>query len=252
MVVASRHEQVGFVQRLSCVEWRFSLELCTKGGWFPCRNFDQNSWQSCLGENAKQMSHFSIIRDTSNEIRTRLFDALTSVADVDFGLSDLATNIILQAPAAIVPEGARLSIYLYHIEPDPNLRNQRALSIDASGILRAPMALRLRYLITPLLDAEDRSQLMLGRIIQAFHDMPFIDEAAGDPLGDSLGGGTPELRISFDELDLESLARIWHALASDYRLSVAYLVRVVVIDSQSGVADGRRVAATHVALETKR
>lgn len=198
------------------------------------------------------MSHFSIIRDTSHAIRSNLFDALTSVADVDFGLTDLGTNIILEAPSTTVPEGARLSVYLYHIEPDPNLRNQQQLSVGPSGVLRPPVGLRLRYLVTPLLDAEDRSQLMLGRIIQALHDSPFIDHIADDPLGVSFGGGSPELRITFETLDLEQLSRIWHALGADYRLSIAYTVRAAVIDSQSGIAEGNRVVETHLAFETKR
>jgi hypothetical protein len=37
------------------------------------------------------------------------------------------------------------------------------------------------------------------------------------------------------------MSQIWSALNSDYRLSIAYLVRIVAIDSGQGVIDARRV-----------
>jgi hypothetical protein len=195
------------------------------------------------------MSRFSIIRDTSIELRGALFQALTSAEDTDFGLDNAESDIVLAAPMSELPDESRLSIYLYHIEPDEFLRNQKPVTVGPSGLLRAPVGLRLRYLITPLGDEEDENQLMLGRIIQAFHDRPFIDRVAGAPLGTSFGGGSPELRISFETLSLESLSRIWHALNVPYRLSVAYLVRVAMVDSDLGPVDGKRVVEAHTAVE---
>lgn len=195
------------------------------------------------------MSRYSIIRDVSVALRQSLFDAIASAADTDFGFTNPETDIVLAAPTVDLPNTAQLSVYLYHLEPDEFLRNQKPVTVGPSGLLRAPVGLRLRYLITPLGADEDDNQLMLGRIVQTFHDQPFVDQVAGGPLGTSFGGGSPELRIAFETLSLESLSRIWHALNSAYRLSIAYVVRVAMVDSDLGPADGKRVIDSHVAVE---
>lgn len=194
------------------------------------------------------MSHLTIIRDATVALRSNIFRDLTQVPDVNFGFTNLATDIALSAPDSDVPAAARLSIYLYHIEPDPQLRNQPDLSIGTTGLVRPPLALRLYYLLTPLLDDEEVNQLVLGRILQALHDRPFIDEVAGGPLDDSRGGGSPELRLSLEPMTLENLSRVWHAMGSNYRLSVAYLMRTVMIDSALDPRRASRVEEAHIAV----
>jgi len=195
------------------------------------------------------VSRLSILRDASVALRTTIYRDLTTVADLDFGFTDPVTDIILSAPDSDIPGSARLSIYLYHLEPDPQLRNQPPLAAGTTGLLQPPLALRLYYLMTPLLDEEDVNQLVLGRILQALHDRPFLDEVAGAPIGDSHGGGSPELRLSLEPMTLDSLARVWHAMGSDYRLSVAYLMRTVLIDSALEPLRAGRVSESHIAVE---
>jgi hypothetical protein len=197
------------------------------------------------------VSHLTILRDVSVALRSNIFRDLANVPDVDFGFTNLATDIVLSAPDSDIPDAARLSIYLYHIESDPQLRNQPELSVGTTGLVRAPLALRLYYLLTPLLDDEEFNQLVLGRILQALHDRPFIDELAGGQLDDSRGGGSPKLRLSLEPMTLENLARVWHAMGSDYRLSLAYLMRTVMIDSALAPHRANRVEEAHIAIEQR-
>lgn len=197
------------------------------------------------------MSHLTILRDVSVALRSNIFRDLTGVPDVDFGFTNLATDIVLSAPDSDIPAAARLSIYLYHIESDPQLRNQPELAVGTTGLVRAPLALRLYYLLTPLLDDEEFNQLVLGRILQALHDRPFIDEVADGPLDDSRGGGSPKLRLSLEPMTLENLSRVWHAMGSDYRLSLAYLMRTVMIDSALAPRRASRVEEAHIAVEQR-
>jgi hypothetical protein len=198
------------------------------------------------------VSHLTIIRDASRALRAGLFRDLTSVPDTDFGFTNLTSDIILSAPDSNIPAGARLSLYLYHIGPDPQLRNQPALAIGTSGLVPAPLALRLSYLVTPVHDDEEVNQAVLGRILQALHDRPFLDEVAGAPLDDSRGGGSPEFRLSLEPLPIDSIARIWHAMGSDYRLSVAYQMRTVMVDSALDPRRAGRVEEAHIAVERLR
>ena len=195
------------------------------------------------------MSNFSIIRDAAQALREQLFGELTSVAGVDFGFSTITTDIVLSAPDSDVPNSARLSVYLYHVEPDPQLRNQPQLADGPDRLLRAPLALRCYFLITPLTDEEPTNHLILGRVMQALHDTPFIGEVAGAPIGDSFGGGSPELRLSIEPMTLEELSRVWYAMGRDYRLSVAYMMRTVIVDTALDPESTTRVGDTHVGVQ---
>lgn len=195
------------------------------------------------------MSHFSIVRDASRALRALLFNALTTDPDVNFGFTNVTNDIILSAPDSDIPSGARLSIYLFSIEPDAQLRNQRALSVGTAGTIRAPLALRTHYLITPLLDDEELNQLMLGRVMQALHDKPAIENATS--LDDSQGGGSAALRLAMEPLRLDDIARVWHAMGNDYRLSVAYQMQSVLIDSALPPEAADRVIETHVVVQQR-
>ena len=197
------------------------------------------------------MSHFSIVRDASLALRDLLFGALNTVPDVDFGFSNVTTDIVLSAPDSDIPENARLSVYLYNIAPDPEMRNQRDLAVGPGGLIRPPLPLRLHYLITPLQGDEAQNQLVLGRVMQALHDTPFLGQVGGAPLDDSFGGGSPELRLSIVPMTLEELSRIWHAMGTDYRLSVTYMMRVAMIDTALDPRRAARVAEKHLVVETR-
>ena len=197
------------------------------------------------------MSNYGIIEDITLELRRRIHAALVSAPDDDFGLSTPETDITLSAPDNDLTGSPRLSLYLYHIEQDGHLRNQRPLAAGPNGLRFPPVSVQLRYLITPLDDEEDQNHLMLGRILQHFHDEPVIESLNGSPLDDSFGANSPELRIVFETLTLEQLAQVWHALDAGYRLSIAYLIRIVTIDSAQGVADARRVVEAHTAVGYK-
>lgn len=194
------------------------------------------------------MSHFSILREATLALREILFDALSNSADVDFGFSDATTDIILSAPGETLPATAKLSLYLYHIEPDPQMRNQPMLARGPDMLQRAPQAVRAFYLISPLLTEEDRNHLMLGRILQVMHDTPFLSQTPGGSVGTSFGAGSPELRLSMEQLRLDELSRIWHAMGSDYRLSVAYMMRSVIIDSAIDPRDAARVGTQQIVV----
>jgi len=179
------------------------------------------------------MSNFSVIHDVSLELRRQMFDALASAPDVDFALTDASTNITLSPPIDIGDTSVVASLYLYHIDIDKHLRNQDWLPAQAQpdAFRLPPLPLQLRYLLTPVDDEETNNHLLLGRVIQHFHDNPSFSALSGTPLGDSFGGASPELRVRPDLMSMEQLAQIWSAFSTPYRLSVAMLVEVVAVDS---------------------
>lgn len=194
------------------------------------------------------MSNYTVIQDASLELRRRIYAALSSAPDADLGLSSPDKDITLSPPSEKMTGTPRLSLFLYHIEPDGHLRNQPPLSAGQTGLRFPPMAIQLRYLITPLDKDEDQNHLMLGRILQHFHDQPFVTSLNDTPLDNSHGGNSDRFRITFETLSMEQLSQVWNALNTGYRLSVAYAVRIVAIDSDQGVTDAKRVIEAHAAV----
>jgi hypothetical protein len=189
------------------------------------------------------LSSFSIIHDTALELRRRIFDALAATPDTDFGLSGNIDRIRIAPPADDLPNGTAATLFLYHIEIDKNLRNQRQLPDrgDPSLQRRPPLPLQLRFLFTPVEDDETINHLLLGRVLQHFQDEPFISSIGGQPLDDSFGGATAALRVKPEVLTVEQLSQLWNALSTPFRLSIAFLVDAASVDSAEPPQRVRRV-----------
>jgi hypothetical protein len=194
------------------------------------------------------MSSYSIVQDTTRALRRLIYDALDTAPDTDFGMTAPEADITMVRPGGTVQGTPKVSLFLHCLRPDAHLRNQNMLPAGDSGLRIPPMALELHYLVTPLADDEDDNQLMLGRVLQHFHDAPYLDELDAGPLDDSFGGGSTALRIALEPLTTGELYEVWSALDTPYRLSVSYLVRTVCIDSSRGQTAANRVVEAHTVV----
>lgn len=179
------------------------------------------------------MSSFTILNEVTLELRRRVFNAMQTALGVDLGFTDELVNIVLGAPQESPDTGARLSLYLYHVGINNSMRNQNMLAQPGrDDELRAPpLPLELRYLATPT-DDEETGQLILGRMLQFVYDNPSLNTIDNNPLGNSFGGASRELRLIPDLLNVEQLSQLWNAFSQPFRLSMAFQVDVVAIDSQ--------------------
>jgi hypothetical protein len=196
------------------------------------------------------LSHAGVIHDTSIELRRQIVHALETAADIDFGLDGDVERIALSPPGDDLDDTVIASLYLYRVDVDEHRRNQRPLPDPGSPELfrRPPLPLQLRYLVTPVGGSEETNQLVLGRLVQHFHDFPVFSTLSGVPLGDSHGGADPELRVRQDPLTLEQLTQLWTAFSTPYRVSVAFAVDVVAVDSAQPAALVRRAETLVVAV----
>jgi hypothetical protein len=85
---------------------------------------------------------------------------------------------------------------------------------------------------------ESLAQKLLGSAMRVFHDHSVIDErkvkiknSGGQILDESLRGQVELIKLRLEPISLEDLSKIWTALTSPYRLSAAYAVSVVQIES---------------------
>jgi hypothetical protein len=65
--------------------------------------------------------------------------------------------------------------------------------------------------------------------MQAFYDRAILQ---GTDLTGSLAASGEEVRLILNPVALEETTRVWQAMEMSYRLSLVYLVRVVMVDSR--------------------
>lgn len=179
------------------------------------------------------MSNFTVIHDISIELQRQIANALRNTPDVDFDLGSGVGKISLISPGEKFAEDAIASLYLFHLEIDKFLRNQKMLPdpVSERQFRKPPLPLQLRYLLTPLGDDEPTNHLVIGRVLQHFHDNPVFSTLSGVPVGNSFGGASREIRVRPDMLSLEQLTQMWSAFSAPYRASIAFLVEIIAIDS---------------------
>jgi hypothetical protein len=171
------------------------------------------------------MADYSVIWDVSETLRVRLSAAL---AVMQLGPPDVEVHDLVAAPAN-QPE---LTLFLYEIVEDGSVKNRPHLrtGVPPNVIVRKPpLALKLKYLVTPWTTSRQDDQEMLGRVMQVLYDGAVL---TGPQLQGDLANTSTSLKVSLAPLTLEERTRIWHAIQHPYRLSVNYEVRVVNLASR--------------------
>jgi hypothetical protein len=146
---------------------------------------------------------------------------------------------------ALTPDKARdgatadqLNLFLYQTLLSAAWRNAdmpRQVRPGESG--HPPLPLNLHYLITAYAEDEARAHQILGRAMSILHDHMLLDEleirqATQADLPDSdLHLQLERIRITPHPLSLEEISKLWSGFQTQYRLSAAYEVAVVLIES---------------------
>jgi hypothetical protein len=143
------------------------------------------------------------------------------------------------------PTGTVVTAYLFRIGLDPYLRNTGSTERPADPATR-PLALELHYLFTAWADSALAEQAVLSWVMLQLHQRPLLDRSILTAEGGWEAGD--QVQIVPSELSHEDMMRVWDALDPAYRLSVAYLARVVRIEREA-VAAGRPVVATRLDVD---
>ncbi len=163
-----------------------------------------------------------------------MLSPINIVGDVTQTLSDLLSELApsLDSPADLRALGnndtARINIYLYQVLENPHSKNQHWRTANNGDLQYPSLALNLYYLLTPYANDQQSAHHVLGDAMRTLHDNALL---RGPDLAESLRLTVDQIAIVLVPLQLEDLTRIWNALQSAYRLSVAYEVRVVLLQS---------------------
>jgi hypothetical protein len=149
-------------------------------------------------------------------------------------------------------EGPQLNLFLYRVSPNPGWRNADLPSRDSSGrrITNPPLALNLHYLLTAYGRDDLHAEILLGYGMHLLHERPFLDRSAirkalalapldptvlpdafQEPPNAGLADQFETLKITWEQLDIEEMSKLWSAVQSHYRPSAGYQVSVVLIEA---------------------
>lgn len=198
------------------------------------------------------MSDYTVVKAVSETLKNLVWSMVQHEAEISFMLGDDEENICLDPPFLLLgddnrPENSCLSIYLYRILENGDMKN-RPLERQINGLLEyPPLALNLYYLITPLTGSVENDQMLLARTMQIFYDHAIL---TGSELESPLQDNMEELRIALDSLSIEDITRIWSGFLRPFYLSVCYEVKVIFVDSarQVDAAEIRRKRLEFVPL----
>jgi len=167
---------------------------------------------------------------------------LGQVPVIDEALSELAVTTQPPDLARKNVTSAQLNLFLYETVLAAAWRNQDLPSQVRPGEAGyPPLALSLRYLLTAYghgdSDNDSLSHRVLGGAMGVLNDHPLLGSAeiAAALVGNDLGGQIERVRITPHPIGVEEMSKLWTIFQTQYRLSVAYEVGVILIDSRRPV-----------------
>jgi hypothetical protein len=176
------------------------------------------------------MADFRSIAAVGSSIQRYLqlcFEEQPPIAD-----SDRVANVVLVRTEDLNSEISNvitlpaLSLFLYRVETNKTMRAAWASVAHREG--HAHLPLDLHFLLTAWAENAEHEYRILGRAIQSIEDHPILTGPMLDPLTD---WATYEaVQFYFEDLTTEDVMRTFDSLPVDYKLSIPYLARIVVMD----------------------
>lgn len=129
----------------------------------------------------------------------------------------------------------QVNIFLYQTQPNATLRNLEMPGTKPGETSYPPLAINLHYLITAYGADDDDvgSHRVLGKAMSILHDHAVLgrEEIKSALPQNDLYQQAERIRITQVPLTLDELSKLWNTFQTQYRISAAYEVTVVLIES---------------------
>jgi hypothetical protein len=182
-------------------------------------------------------------------VLTDVLNRSISTADVTDILGN--TKVTAKPPDRLVPNGGTdptgLNLFLYQVSPNQGWHNVGLPTRDTLGRRtdNAPLVLDLHYLLTATGAQDFWAEILLGYAMQGLHEAgvlsrPYIRQVlsthpnpAMPPqlVNSELPEQVEQIRITQSALTIDDLYKLWSGFQGRYRLTAAYLVTAVLIES---------------------
>jgi hypothetical protein len=162
---------------------------------------------------------------------------LRSLLERGMGISDVTTKPLDKARTGLTEQ---INIFLYQTTLNGSLRNMpMPHQVKPGETGQPPLALNLFYLITAYGDGDDDASghQLLGRAMSVLHDHPLLgtaeilDATDTELPGSDLHLQAERVRITPQPMPLDEMSKLWTTFQTQFRISAAYQVSVVLIES---------------------
>ena len=168
----------------------------------------------------------------------------TLVELIKSGVVDITENVRLTSAdemRTLAPGTPAVTVFLYHVAVNAELRNQPP-RVGADGSLTPPpLPLELRYLVTPWAREAASAHRLIGRIMRVLYENAAL--TFGDLKGSSWRADDT-LQFTPEPVPVAEHHDIWEPAGIPYKLSVAYVARVVGLDARATVFPAPVVSVT--------
>lgn len=170
-------------------------------------------------------------------------DAIAAITDtlrrlITMGVQNVGGAQVVTKPPNEVSSGGPdklVNLFLFQTDVDGSLRNEDQLDLVPGETGDPPLPLVLHYLITPFVRGGNEiiAHQLLGGAIRALHQYPVLGRAelSGATVSSDVAQQPDRIRISWRPLGEKDIHSLWSAFQTPYRMSVAFEVRPVLIDS---------------------
>jgi hypothetical protein len=186
------------------------------------------------------MSNAMAIAATTATLRSLLS---AGIPRLDASLNDLEVTAQPLDKARSGVSKAQLNLFLYQTVFNAAWRNSEHPRQVRPGETGFPaLALNLHYVLTAYgrgeSDNDAVSHRVLGGAMSVLHDHPLLgaDEIRTALAGNDLFAQLERVRITPQPMTIEEMSKLWTSFQTNYRLSSAYEVSVVLIDSARATA----------------
>lgn len=129
----------------------------------------------------------------------------------------------------------QVNIFLYQTQPNAALRNLDMPGSKPGETAQPPLAINLYYLITAYGADDDDvgGHQVLGKAMSILHDHTVLgrEEIKNALPQNDLHQQAERIRISQVPISVDELSKLWNTFQTQYRISAAYEVTVVLIES---------------------
>lgn len=130
-------------------------------------------------------------------------------------------------------------LYLYRVAMNTTQRNWPP-HIEADGQrFLSPLPVDLHYLLIPWAQKAERQQLLLALSMRALEDQPTLDAGLLNSVFQNEETFAPRenIQVVSEPLSLQEIVNIWDAFKPNLQISVAYVARMVLLDSTVSMYD---------------
>ena len=136
-----------------------------------------------------------------------------------------------------------ISLYLYRVSANQTRRNLAPRLAPDGRRYRASLPLDLSYLLTAWAQDAVKQQRLLGWAVRTLEDTPILPAGLLNRYGPEpeIFRPTETVELVSEPLSLADTTALWEVFKPNIEPSVAYLARMIAIESEIEVAEGRPV-----------